>query len=486
MFLVEMLNPDSFLSTEILFIFPLLDMQSFLGRFHPLVVHLPIGFLFIAVALEILSRKKKYENLKHATGFVLMLTSISSIIAAILGYFLSQGEGYEEKSLSWHKWFGIALAAVSTFAWLFKMFFEKRPSRAFRIGYTSMLVIAFICLVITGHEGGSLTHGADYLTSEMPEPLREFVGLPKIEEPPPKQITNIPQAVVYADIIQPMLDKRCVSCHNPSKKKGGLVLTTKENLLKGGKNGDAIKPGKPEQSHLFTSLLLPEDDDKHMPPKGKTQLTKDQVSLIHWWIQQGADFEKKVVQLNVPDTIKRVLTKLAQANEPLKGIFAKKVNAADSATLATAREAGFIITPIAKDVNYLQVYLAQDKDTFGVKEVKALRGMSGQLAWLNLKGRTILPAALDSLKQFPNLARLHLGNTNIQDEMLRSLSGLKELEYLNLYGTGITDSGLKYLAGLKNLSALYLWQTKVTETEAGKLKAANPAMQISFGSQNLK
>lgn len=84
---------------------------------------------------------------------------------------------------------------------------------------------------------------------------------------------------MFADIIQPVLDKRCVSCHK--KKKGGLILTSKEYLLKGGKNGEAIKPGNPGESNLHTALLLPEDDDKHMPPQGKTQLTKDQVSLIH-------------------------------------------------------------------------------------------------------------------------------------------------------------------------------------------------------------
>jgi hypothetical protein len=220
-----------------------------------------------------------------------------------------------------------------------------------------------------------------------------------------------------------------------------------------------------------------------MPPKGKTQLTKDQISLIHWWIHEGADFEKKVEQLNVPDTIKKVLTKMAKENEPVKGIFAKKVDAADSATLALAQKAGFVINPISKDVNYLQVHLKQDRDTFGVKEVKALQGMSVQLAWLNLKGKIILPAALDSLQRFMNLSRLRLENTNIQDDMLKSLSRLKQLEYLNLYGTGITDSSLTYLDGLKNLTALYLWQTKVTEAGVAKLKSTNPALQVSFGSQ---
>src|SRR6188768_1177613 len=78
-----------------------LDFFTFLGRFHPLIVHLPIGFLFIAVALEYLSRRKKFENLKHATTTVLFFTSVSSILAAILGYFLSLAGDYDEEILFW-------------------------------------------------------------------------------------------------------------------------------------------------------------------------------------------------------------------------------------------------------------------------------------------------------------------------------------------------------------------------------------------------
>ena len=463
---------------------PFLDIQSFLGRFHPLVVHLPIGFLFVAVALEFLSRKRRYENLRPAIGFVLMLTALSSIIAAILGYFLSQDEGYDEEILSWHKWFGIALAAVSTFAWIFKMYFEKRPSKTFQLGYTTMLITAFICLIITGHGGGSLTHGSDYLISELPQPLRGLAGLPPPQEPAPKIIASIPEALVFADIIQPILDKKCVSCHSTSKKKGGLILTTKDYLLKGGKNGAVIKPGVPEESKIYTYLLLPEDDDKRMPPKGKTPLNKDQVNLIQWWIQQGADFDKKVAQVAVPDSIKRALTKLAAATQPPKGIFAKKIHAADSTKLANASEAGFKLLPVSKDVQYLQVQMLQNRDTFGVKEVSALKALSEHVAWLNLKGKVLLPQALDSLATFPNLSRLHLGNTNVDDAMVQRLSALKNLEYLNLYGTQVSDEGLRHLAVLKNLTALYLWQTKVTPEEAERFKRASPAVQINFGAIN--
>ena len=446
-----------------------------------MVVHLPIGFLFIAVALEILSRKKRYENLKYATGFVLMLTSLSSIIAAILGYFLSQSEGYEEEILAWHKWFGIAVAAISTFAWIFKMYFEKRPSRIFQLAYTTMLITAFICLIITGHGGGSLTHGSDYLVSEMPQSWRTLAGLPAPQEPPVKTISNISEAVVYADIIQPILDKKCVGCHGRSKKKGGLMLTTKEHMLKGGKNGQVVKPGVPEDSKIYTYLLLPEDDDKRMPPKGKTPLNKDQISLIYWWIHQGADFEKKVAHLTVPDSIKKVLTKLAAANAPPKGIFARKIRPADSVALATAAQAGLLLTPIAFDVHYLKMHMVQNKDTFGLAEVNALRGLSEHIAWIDLKGKTLLPVAVDSLAKFRNLTRLQLANTNADDAMAQQLSAIKNLEYLNLYGTAISDVGLRHLASLKNLGSLYVWQTKVSSEEAERFRKASPAVQVNFG-----
>jgi formylglycine-generating enzyme required for sulfatase activity len=87
--------------------------------------------------------------------------------------------------------------------------------------------------------------------------------------------------------IKPILELDCVRCHGAEKPKGGLRLDTKSGALQGGDNGTALVPGKPDQSPLYTSTIVPVDDDKHMPPKGDP-LKKDQTDLLRVWIEQGA------------------------------------------------------------------------------------------------------------------------------------------------------------------------------------------------------
>jgi uncharacterized membrane protein len=115
-----------------------------------------------------------------------------------------------------------------------------------------------------------------------------------------KKIENIDEALVYQDIIAPVMEQKCWSCHNANKIKGELRMDQQDLLLKGGKHGAIIKANDPANSELIKRLLLPEEDEHHMPPKGKTPLTEQEIALLHWWIQQGAPFDKKVAQLK-PD-----------------------------------------------------------------------------------------------------------------------------------------------------------------------------------------
>ncbi len=459
------------------------DFILFLGRFHPLIVHLPIGFLSIAAAFEFLSRKEKYKNLAFATAVSLFFTAVSSIIAALLGYFLSLSGGYDEGTLALHKWFGIALAVGSTLAWLFKIRHQKQTSTLSERVYTFFLLLAVFFLIGTGHVGGSLTHGSDYLTSYMPDPLRKIGGLPSKHKIGIRPIKNIPQAVVYTDIIQPVLNDRCISCHGSSKQKGDLRLDDKEHILKGGEDGKILIPGEPRKSKLYTYLLLPEGDDKHMPPKGKVQLTKEQIKIVSWWIGEGASFDKKVSQLKVPDTIKNALAKFSEGGgeNKLQGIFAKKVGEVDEKKIAELNSKGFKVVKIAADVNYVQVSLAVDKTSFSENDAKALQGINDQVAWLDLNGKKLASGSMDGLDKFPNLARIHLQNSTVTDDMLKPLGGLKNLEFLNLYGTSITDVGLSILASSKNLRVLYLWQTKISEKGIAAFRAKNKKVVINNG-----
>src|SRR5439155_1712286 len=89
--------------------------------------------------------------------------------------------------------------------------------------------------------------------------------------------------------IKPILELDCLRCHGPEKPKGGLRLDTQGGALKGGDEGPALVPGKPDPSPLYTSTILPAADDKHMPPKGDP-LKKDQTELLRVWIEQGASW----------------------------------------------------------------------------------------------------------------------------------------------------------------------------------------------------
>ena len=67
----------------------LLDIVTFLGHLHPLVVHLPVGFLLLAFIFELASYIKKDLQLKQAIGFILLLGFIAAVLACIFGYLLS-------------------------------------------------------------------------------------------------------------------------------------------------------------------------------------------------------------------------------------------------------------------------------------------------------------------------------------------------------------------------------------------------------------
>jgi WD40 repeat protein len=106
-----------------------------------------------------------------------------------------------------------------------------------------------------------------------------------------------PEQVVGRAMV--VLKQHCISCHNHEKKKGGLVLTSREMAMHGGESGPVIVPGKSGESAL-AAAVLPEADP-HMPPKG--QLTPDEISAIKAWIDSGAAWdEKKLLEVKTAVT----------------------------------------------------------------------------------------------------------------------------------------------------------------------------------------
>ncbi len=195
---------------------------------------------------------------------------------------------------------GISVAVLSILLYL-KI---KNPGIALNI---NLLAVGLLVLIfITGHLGGSLTHGSDYLT----KPLGNIFGKDSTVNGIIKPIPDVQQAFVYGDVITPILQTKCYSCHGVNKQKGKLRMDDAAMLVKGGKDGKVIEPGNADSSELIKRLLLPVDNEDHMPPKEKPQPSESQIVLLKWWISQGASFVKKVKEVDQPDKIKPLLLSL--------------------------------------------------------------------------------------------------------------------------------------------------------------------------------
>ena len=93
--------------------------------------------------------------------------------------------------------------------------------------------------------------------------------------------------------VKPILESACIRCHDEDEAEGELIMDTLANALIGGENGPAIVPEKPEESPLYVSTTLPEDDDMSMPPKGQF-LAQSQIDVIGNWISEGAEWPESI------------------------------------------------------------------------------------------------------------------------------------------------------------------------------------------------
>src|SRR4030095_10994029 len=444
----------------------LLSITDFIGRLHPVLVHLPIGILLLAALFQLLALKPKYASLHAATSIALFWGMISAIVSCISGYLLSQSGDYDEEMVDTHKWFAITTASVSLIAYFFNRW-ENEFAK-----WVILLMIPLI--IITGHLGGSLTHGSDYLT-------KGFSGKDSVAEKEIKPIADVQEANVYAEIIQPIFESKCYGCHNKSKKKGKLRLDEPSFILKGGKDGEVIKPGNADESDMMRRLLLPRNDEDHMPPKEKPQLKDNEIALIHWWIATGATFDKKTKDLEQPEKIKPVLLALQkEVKKVLPDLPQTPVDKADEKAIQKLKDSGIIVFPVARNSNYLTAnFVTVDSITYN--DIALLLSIKKQLVWLNLGQKKIPDSLLVSVAQLTNLTRLQLDNTPITDEGLISLQSLINLQYLNLVGTKVTSQGVIQLKSLPKLQAIYLYKTFISSSDWPMLKNNFPKVTLDTG-----
>jgi len=267
------------------------SLAQFLGRFHPILVHVPIGLIVLVPVLELAGAFGRRDDLRNAAGFVLNFAAAATIISALDGWFLAHHGGYSGPLVIRHMWCGVALSALCLVAaWVRRAFsadFQKWPG--FLFIYGPLLVATVVLMAWTGHQGGQLTHGETFLTDHMPRRLRVWLRIPiPINPAPLEEGAPTGEPTVYGTRIAPIFKRSCISCHGEKKVKGGFRLDTYAWLMRGGENGAEVVPWHPQKSELYRRITLPPDDDDSMPGNGKNPPSADEIKLIEQWIAAGA------------------------------------------------------------------------------------------------------------------------------------------------------------------------------------------------------
>jgi uncharacterized membrane protein len=441
---------------------------QFIGRFHPLAVHVPIALLLLVPLLELGGLTKRWTHLRASAAFVLYLATASALAAVILGWLLAWSGGYEGPLVMRHMWGGVSLA-IAGIACCFIRAWNPRA-------YAVALFFTVMLMVWTSDQGGKITHGEKYLTEFMPDRVRPLLGIPpphKKDSAPPSQAAVTPASLpgstpsttagnaalasFFAVRVQPILEGKCVTCHNPNKHKSNLRLDSFEQLMRGSKHGPVIKPGDPEHSELYRRITLTPDDKDFMPADGKPRLTPDEVKVIELWLSSGASNTVPVTAVQgappPPPKPKRALPLAPDYRPRLETI--------------TALESSLGIRLLPRSQNPtdgLVVRTISFPERCTNQTLTKLEPVADLIVDAELARTKVDDDGLAALVSFVNLRALDLSYTAVTSQGVQKLSRLQKLESLNLTATEVDDTGVAELRHKPSLKRLYLFGSHSTST----------------------
>ncbi len=260
----------------------------FIGRFHPIILHLPIGGLAALFVMEIINSYRPQLNLDSACSILLWFSVVTVIPSAVLGFMLASSGNYDDELLNLHKWLGWLTALVCV--WL--VYFNSKSKKIYRVFlYTNVIFLLF-----AGHFGGQLTHGKDYLTKYMPMSMKKVLNIDDernylvIDRKIDSFSTG---STYYTNQIKPIIENYCYKCHGQEKQKGDISFY---NIDWDMVNGfDAEK----------WNMMLNEINLGEMPPSDEPQLSQDDRRILVDWITENLDKAAKAKETDSKLVIRR-------------------------------------------------------------------------------------------------------------------------------------------------------------------------------------
>ncbi|MCX8497136.1 MAG: hypothetical protein ORN51_13225 [Akkermansiaceae bacterium] len=468
------------------------DLVRFLGHFHPVILHLPIGVFALILVYELAAFVGRWRvaDLEKST-FPLFFGAASAVVAVVAGFLLYQGEVQFKGSalVERHLWSGIAFAVAAIGTWICKEWTFACGINA--IFYRLLLFGSVGVMGFASHQGASVTHGEEYLTEYAPAPIRQLLG--HKEKPTAKSeaviapVKSSQDQQLYADVVAPILERRCVQCHKEGKSKGKFRMDSYELLLRGGKEGAGIVPGNALESNIFVRVTLPKSDEEHMPPEGKPGLEEHEIAIIKWWLDQGADRTKSVGESAVPENIRAAIALLpttasAAASKSPENARSEVID--DGLRLQVTKISKAFpgaITFESQQSDKLAFTAASLRANFKDADLKTLEAVGNHLTALDLAGTQVSDLGVAQMASGKNLKMIRLSETRVTDACIDTLLAMPELESVNLYGTKVTDGGVLKLSGLSRLKRLYLWKTEVSDGAIQTLQKSLPGCEIIRG-----
>ncbi len=317
-----------------------------LGRLHPMVVHFPIALLTMAAVIELLHVARRRTVPSEAGTYCLAFGVIGALAAVCLGTVNAGHQavvGEAAQAVERHQVMGwISLGAAAAALGVGQMARRARRVRTVAV-YVGLVLATSAVVGATGHLGGGLVYGEDYLTGVLPwnqraepvetraaapapasapvtgpapvlsaaltplaaVPTREAVPAPASTVAPVPAAKTAPhglvpspaavpaeaqaaEAVDFTRDVMPIFKRTCVECHGPDKVKARLRMDSVEALQKGGKSGALLKPGDPENSLVLRRVLGLDGEDQM--PLDKDPLTEKQIDTLRRWIAAGASY----------------------------------------------------------------------------------------------------------------------------------------------------------------------------------------------------
>jgi len=552
-----------------------------LGRLHPMVLHLPIGLWFGIAILEYGGVLLRRQPSRAVIAVLAWVAALGAAMSATSGWILAMEPDYTaSRTLDLHRWLGIGVAAVGLLAAIFA---GLRARQGFRL----LLLFVIVAMLPAGHFGSEMTHGKNFLI----EPFHEMRQQPTTTtgqdptaqgddtgsggdtrpggdagsagdtgsggdsrpggetgsggdtepgsnagstgdtgsggDPPSATNTDQPAGTATFAEVLPILQRLCGKCHGETKQKSELALNTQQAIERGGENGVVLVPGKPDESPLLTNLLLPIDDDYHMPPEGKPQPTAAEIAMLRAWIAAGGPFDANdddgappgpppdvpnsdespskpgtdgAGKSHGPDDVDDA-TPGSPANtagikprgappddttqagsprvDPSEGESGQRqsppaagYDQAMQAAITALQSRHAHVARVAPGAQGLWIDFAAIAPTLEETEVCGLLlPLLEQVVDLGLARVSIGDDTLELCAQMPHLQRLDLRKTRITDQGIAKLREAPSLRELVLAQNHLGGETVDSLLEMPSLTKVYLWDSGITEADIERLVA---------------